>query len=56
MSTNPQLSDHNTNILMGPRWVADIKKDWPTDRRCNITLIINIELDDSRYRGSAQTA
>jgi hypothetical protein len=29
----PQLSDSNENLGMGPRWVADSKIDWPTNRR-----------------------
>jgi hypothetical protein len=31
-SANPQLSDSNENLVLGPRWVLDNKRDWPTDR------------------------
>jgi hypothetical protein len=36
--TNPQLSDSNQNLVMGPRWVPDTKTDWPTDRRSIISF------------------
>jgi hypothetical protein len=29
----PQLSESNRNLVMGPRWVPNTKRDWPTDRR-----------------------
>jgi hypothetical protein len=32
-STNPQLSDSNKNLVLGPRWRFDTEIDWPTDRR-----------------------
>jgi hypothetical protein len=37
-STNPQLSDSNKNVVVGPRWVLYSKIDWPTDRRSYIRL------------------
>jgi hypothetical protein len=33
ISTNPQLSDRNKNLVVSPRWVLYSKTDWPTDRR-----------------------
>jgi hypothetical protein len=33
ISTNPQLSDSNTNLVVSPRWVPYSKTDWPPDRR-----------------------
>jgi hypothetical protein len=32
-STNPQLIDSNTNVVLSPRWVLYSKREWPTDRR-----------------------
>jgi hypothetical protein len=32
-STNPQLLDSNTNLLLSPRWVLYSNTVWPTDRR-----------------------
>jgi ribosomal protein L33 len=33
ISTNPQLSDSNKNLVVSPRWVIYSKTDWPTDCR-----------------------
>jgi hypothetical protein len=30
-STNPQPSDSNKNLVLGPTWDLDTKTDWPTD-------------------------
>jgi hypothetical protein len=30
---NPQESDSNKNVFLGPSWGLDNKTDWPTDRR-----------------------
>lgn len=32
-STNPQLSDSNKNLVIGSKWVPNIKTDWLTDHR-----------------------
>jgi hypothetical protein len=32
-SANPQLSDSNKNLILGPRLVLDTKRDWPNDSR-----------------------
>jgi hypothetical protein len=32
-STNPQLSDSNKNLVLGPQMGPATKTDWPTDRR-----------------------
>jgi hypothetical protein len=32
-STNPQLSDNNTDLVVSPRRVLYSKTDWPADRR-----------------------
>jgi hypothetical protein len=32
-TANPQLSDSNKNLVLGPRWVLSIKTDMLTDRR-----------------------
>jgi hypothetical protein len=33
ISTNPQLSVSNKNLIVSPRWVLYSKAEWPTDRR-----------------------
>jgi hypothetical protein len=33
ISTNPQLSNSNRNLIISPGWVLYSKRDWPTDRR-----------------------
>jgi hypothetical protein len=30
INKNPKLSDSNTNLVLGPRWVIDTKTDWMT--------------------------
>jgi hypothetical protein len=43
-STNPQRSDSNKNLVLGPRWVLGIKTDWQTGRLTvgrNITLTLS---------------
>jgi hypothetical protein len=37
-STNPQLSESNINLFMGPKWVPDTKTDWPLNIGRNVTL------------------
>jgi hypothetical protein len=29
----PELSNSNTNLVMGSRWVPDTKIDWPAERQ-----------------------
>jgi hypothetical protein len=33
ISTNPQSSDSNENLVLSPRWALYSKIDWPTNRR-----------------------
>jgi hypothetical protein len=33
ISTNPQLSESNKNLVVSPRWVLYSKTGWQTDRR-----------------------
>jgi hypothetical protein len=43
-STNPQLSDSNINLILGPRWVLDTKTDCLTDRRSKHNFDFDFDL------------
>jgi hypothetical protein len=40
MKINPQLSDNNKNLALGPRWGLDTKTDWPTIYRFDFDLAV----------------
>jgi hypothetical protein len=52
--TNPQLSKRNfkekEKLVTGPRWAPDTKTDWPTDRRSQCNLKLNLHYCTSIYR------
>jgi hypothetical protein len=36
--------DGNNNLVLGLRWVLDVKIDWPTDLGLNITVTLTSEM------------
>jgi hypothetical protein len=41
---SPQISDSNYNLVMGHRWVFDIKTDCPSDRRLQIQHQLQLDV------------
>lgn len=46
ISAKIQLSDSNTNLVIGHRWVGDCRTDWLTDTGRNMPLTLVLQMEE----------